>query len=1073
MKAEISVEKIIIPTYEIGEQDKNPMFMEKRVYQGSSGKVYPHTVSENVSDVKVDKEYTAVFMENDYIKVMVLPEIGGRIQRLYDKTNDYDVLYYNEVIKPALVGLAGPWISGGIEFNWPQHHRPSTYDPVPFKIQENKDGSVTTFVGEVEKMFHTSALVGFTVYPDKAYIEIKGSLYNSTERTQTFLWWANPAVPVNDYTQSIFPPDVHAVMDHGKRDVSKFPIADGVYYKMDYSPGIDISRYKNIPVPTSYMAYHSDYDFIGNYDHKKKAGLLHIADHHISPGKKQWTWGNGDFGKAWDRNLTDENGPYIELMTGMFTDNQPDFTFIAPYEEKKFVQYFMPYKEVGEVKNANLDISINLEVENNKAFIIADSPCELKDIKFKLYVGDDCYFEEIATISPTNQYLKEVNLKEIGIVSLVVVDSNNKELIRYSTKDNAEITEIPLPAQEAKLPEEIESLEELYLTAVHLEQYRHATYNPVDYYLEGLKRDDTDIRLNLGYGKILYKNGHFKEAEKCIRTAIKKSTWKNPNPYDGEPYFILGLILEAQFRFDEAFDMYYKGIWSAPMKDKCFYRMALLSLRKGDIQNAKEYCEQSLDRNRKNINALLLFAHIEVILNNKEEALKIIKYCKNINPLDIGVLFEEYCITDDEVIIKKIRELSLDDSHYYINSALKYIECDNKEKAIKLLKLCSNPDSMLNYYLTYCTGDKKYIEIVENSKEFFGFTNRLYDIIVLNKIIETYEYTPKACYYLGNIYYDRGRYDDAAEVWEKSTKLNPEYPTTYRNLALYYYNKKQDSDKARANLEMAFNKNKEDSRVFFELDQLYKILNFSVEKRLENMENNINIIENRDDLYTEYITLLNCVGKNSKALNTIENHIFHPWEGGEGKITAQYRNSLIALSENADNGEELLLKALSFPDNLGEGKLFGTMDNDVYYLLGKITNNKKYFEKAILGGDNLGNALYYNDQPPEMYYYRALAYKELGDIEKANEMFNTLIKHGREHKNDKIKIDYFAVSLPDFLIFDADLDLINFVNCTYLESLGLIGLGLNNEANELVKEVLDMSKSHIGLLQLSKLLSDN
>ncbi len=200
---------------------------------------------------------------------MILPEIGGKIQRLYDKTNGYDAVYYNEVVKPALVGLAGPWISGGIEFNWPQHHRPSTFDPVDYKIEENNDGSITVWVGETEKMFHTKGMAGFTVYPDKAYLEIKGQVYNPTDRPQTFLWWANPAVAVNDYTQSIFPPDVHAVMDHGKRDVSKFPIADGVYYKVDYAPGTDISRYKNIPVPTSYMAYHSDYNFIGNYDYSK------------------------------------------------------------------------------------------------------------------------------------------------------------------------------------------------------------------------------------------------------------------------------------------------------------------------------------------------------------------------------------------------------------------------------------------------------------------------------------------------------------------------------------------------------------------------------------------------------------------------------------------------------------------------------------------------------------------------------------------------------------------------------------------------------------------------------------
>ena len=343
-------EEVIIPTYEIGAAEKNPIFSEKRVYQGSSGRVYPYPVIEKIEDVKKDKAWKAVYLENQYIKVMVLPELGGRIQRAYDKTNGYDFVYYNHVIKPALVGLTGPWISGGIEFNWPQHHRPTTYQPVDYTVTEHEDGSKTVMVNDVDQMYGTKGIASFTLYPDKAYIEIRGQLYNRTPMAQTFLWWANPAVPVNDYTQSVFPPDVHAVMDHGKRDVSKFPIATGVYYKHDYSAGVDISRYKNIPVPTSYMAEKSDFDFVGGYDYREEAGILHVADHHISPGKKQWTWGCGDFGKAWDRNLTDEDGPYIELMTGVYTDNQPDFTWLKPFEEKTFKQYFMPYKKVGYVK---------------------------------------------------------------------------------------------------------------------------------------------------------------------------------------------------------------------------------------------------------------------------------------------------------------------------------------------------------------------------------------------------------------------------------------------------------------------------------------------------------------------------------------------------------------------------------------------------------------------------------------------------------------------------------------------------------------------------------------------------
>lgn len=297
MKALIREEIVKIPTYKTAEAEKSPLFIEKRAYQGSTGKVYPLPVTEKIYDEKELKEYKVLVLENDFIYVMILPELGGRIQRAYDKTNGYDFVYYNHVIKPALVGLAGPWISGGIEFNWPQHHRPSTFSPVDYSISENADGSVTAYVGETDVMYGTKGMAAITVYPDKAYIEIKGTFYNPTDYPQTFLWWANPAVAVNDNTFSVFPPDVNAVYDHGKRDVSTFPIATGEYYKYDYSAGVDISRYKNIKVPTSYMAAHSDFDFIGNFDESVDAGLLHVADHHISPGKKQWTWGCGDFGR--------------------------------------------------------------------------------------------------------------------------------------------------------------------------------------------------------------------------------------------------------------------------------------------------------------------------------------------------------------------------------------------------------------------------------------------------------------------------------------------------------------------------------------------------------------------------------------------------------------------------------------------------------------------------------------------------------------------------------------------------------------------------------------------------------
>ena len=548
-------ELVTIPTYEIGKAEKAPMFLEKRVYQGSSGVVYPYPVIESISNEKTDKDYKAVYLENEYIKVMILPELGGRIQMAYDKIKQRHFVYYNHVVKPALVGLAGPWISGGIEFNWPQHHRPSTFMPVDCDIVENEDGSVTVWVNEMERMFHQKGMAGFTLRPGCACLEIQGRVSNRTNLPQTFLWWANPAVEVNDAYQSVFPPDVNAVFDHGKRAVSSFPIATGTYYKMDYSAGVDISNYKNIPVPTSYMAVNSKYDFEGGYENDTKGGMLHVASHHFSPGKKQWTWGNGDFGRAWDRNLTDEaigttaDGlpvgtvrkgfrPYIELMAGVYTENQPDFTWLMPYEEKQFVQYFMPYREIGIVKQASKDFILNIEDAGEGKVTLKILATSKQTVRIVLD-GEECeeYYNKVVTLSPEDVLIETVSIGHETLKNLQLTidraDQNRQFPLLEWHAEPDEIRPIPDAAEAALSPQETKTIDQLYLTGLHLEQYRHATWRALDYYEEALRRDPLDYRCNMQTGLWYLRRARFEKAEPYLQTAVKVLKKRNPNPLSG------------------------------------------------------------------------------------------------------------------------------------------------------------------------------------------------------------------------------------------------------------------------------------------------------------------------------------------------------------------------------------------------------------------------------------------------------------------------------------------------------------------------------------------------------------
>jgi len=1088
-------EDVIIPTYPVGEPDKNPMFLEKRVYQGSSGRVYPHPVIDKIYDEKIDKKYHAVFLENEYLQIMILPEIGGRIQRALDKTNNYDFVYYNQVIKPALVGLAGPWISGGIEFNWPQHHRPSTFDPVDFTIEENEDGSKTVWVSEIEKMFRTKGMAGFTLYPGKAYLEIKGKLYNRTAEPQTFLWWANPAVAVNDHTQSVFPPDVHAVFDHGKRDVSKFPIATGTYYKMDYSAGVDISRYKNIPVPTSYMAYHSDFNFVGGYDHEKRAGILHVADHHVSPGKKQWTWGCGEFGQAWDRNLTDEDGPYIELMTGMYTDNQPDFSWIGPYEEKTFKQYFMPYKQIGYAKNANIDAAVNLEVADGIASLAVYTTAIQKDATIELFSCDKVYLKEKVDIYPEQAYIKNVKLvtgEAESNITLKVTDNNGKVLVSYKPLVK-KIETTPEPAKPALLPNEIMTNEDLYLTGLHIEQYRHATYEPDPYYEEGLKRDSGDIRINNAYGKLLYKRGLFTQSEPYFRTAIKTMTKRNPNSYDGEPYYNLGQALKKQGRFDEAFDAFYKAIWNVACQDSGYYELACIACYRKDYDEALELIDKAIIRNYHNFKARNLKCAMLRKLGKFTLSKQLAQETISLDILDFGSRNELYLIHKEQGDIEKSREILKENSklmrnnpHSFIEISIDYANAGLYDEALELLggfTSDSSIDPMIYYYTGYYYAKlNKIDEALEfcklgmNANSDYCFPNRLDDILVLENAIKLNTKDSKALYYLGNLWYDRKQSDDAIKCWEASRSIDDTFSIVHRNLALSYYNKQNEPEKARESLEKAFALNTNDARIFLELDQLYKKLGVLPSQRLKNFEKHKELVEIRDDLYVEYVTILNLLGQYENAKQLVSNRKFHPWEGGEGKITAQYVLCNLELGKRylTENKYEQAIKlfnaATIYPHNLGEGKLAGAQENNIFYFtgcayekMGDLAMAKEYFEKASVGLDEPTSAMFYNDQPPEMIFYQGLALIKLGQTERAKGKFNKLLDYGEKHIFDNITIDYFAISLPDFLIFNEDLNKKNVIHCRYLIGLGHYGFNRLEQAKKEFKLALELDVNHLGV----------
>ena len=1083
-------EPVVMTTYLPAEPDPNPLFLEKRVYQGSNGTVYPLPVIDRVATVPRDHTWQAVHLENEFLRVMILPEIGGRIHVGYDKRNGYDFFYRQNVIKPALVGLAGPWISGGVEFNWPQHHRPATFLPVEVTIERDEDGSVTAWCNDHDPISRMKGMHGVCLRPGCAYLELNVRLYNRTWDTQTFLWWANAATRVHEHYQSFFPGDVRYVADHAKRAITEFPCSLGTYYGINYReralhgvpveempadfvpdgsyPPNDLSWYANIPVPTSYMIVNSRGDFFGGYDHAARAGVVHVANHHIAPGKKQWTWGNHEFGYAWDRSLTDNDGPYIELMAGVYTDNQPDFSYLAPGETKTFSQFWYPIREIGIPDTANLHAAVRVVHKDGQAQIHLLVTHEIRDAKLRLAAPDHEPAEWIGTLRPEDPELILLPFPDSAVKWVFELESEGEILLHYAP---SEIQPAPAPteATEPPAPEEIASNDELYLTGLHLEQYRHATRSPEPYWREGLRRDPRDSRINNALGRFHLRRGELVEAEKYFSTAISRLTMRNPNPYDSESYYNLGMTLLFQGRVDEAYDSFYKATWSAAWRGPAYHRLAEIDTCRGSLAAALDHVSRSLRAEAENLNARNLRIAILRRLGRTAEADLELDAALRLDPLDAWSRFHKTGVPPADA--GKRMDLALD----CIRAGL-YEEAEAVLQpgtgAMELytrafvLNLCGNVEAGRVCSTRAATASAAYV-----------FPNLVEEMRVLKGAIEASPHDARAPYYLGNFLYARRRHRDAIAQWERAAGLDPRFPTAWRNLGIAFFNVEHDQAKARKAFALARNAAPGDARILYEEDQLRKRLGDDPEERLAILEAHREHVATRDDLSVELAAIYNQVGRPADALALLLSREFQPWEGGEGLVLGEYvRAQLLlgcaALADGDPCGAiECFEAADRPPQSLSEARHLLANSSNIEFWLGEAwasrdepARAKQHWERAIRQRGDFQQMQVRSVS--EMAYWSAMAMRRLGREQEAVSLFTDILDYAAALERTVPKIDYFATSLPTMLLFDEDLQKRQHITATFLRGQALFGLGRNAEAHAALAEVQRLDRAHAGARDL-------
>ena len=1042
-----------------------PRFYEGRGHQGVQRRIYPYPFDDGLTRRTEDVAYPMIFLENEYILLKIAPEQGGRIYTAYDKTNNYKWFYENDVVKPSLIGMVGNWRSGSLAWGYPHHHGPHTVENMDYEIEEHADGSKTVWINTTDRLMRVNILIGYTIFPNSSIVEMTINPRSREALGNSFLFWANPAVHCDSAYQVIFPPSVQFVTYHGKRDMTAWPIADSRYNNYDFT-GMDISWWMNTHVPSSFFSWDPREDYFGGYNYKLQAGTVWIGNHYIMPGMKYWADGNNANGLKTNEGLTDDSGRYIEMMAGFYTDNQPDYSWLEPYETKIGKMVWFPIRELGGLKYANRNGAMNYEIKGSDIDVRLNTTSPQKAAKFVLKSKGREIKTENINISPAEPHKITAKIpagtKETDL-DFALYTANGELIMGY----------VPLEYPKQDKPEalgafpqpgEIKTVEELFLTGLRINQF-HSTMDPMPYYLEALNRDPNNSDVNNQLGMLAIKDQDWEQAEKYLRTAATRVKTYYTRPKNCESLYYLGIVLREAGKLDEAYDWLYQSSWDYTWHTAAYYQLAEIDCLRGDYDIALDHVNLSLVTNSDNIRALNLKGLILRKMGATAEAqawLESVLGKTKINYMAMNELIAANIAKGDKAKadndLKKLSKWMRNDIQAYIEFSTEYISAGAYKEAEEVLaRMEAKGDTypMLYYCLGYLNemqevNDKAlaYYKKANTMPSDYCFPFRSEEAVVLNHAMTMDTNGAKAPYYLGNLYYEH-QPRRAMELWEKSAKLDPQFYIVHRNLGLAYNEIEKDYVKSLASMKKAAEVNSDDARLLFEIDGLNELNKVSSKDKYEFLMKNYATVTKRGETLLRLITRAVEHGKYDEALNTLETNSIAETEGSRD-IQNAYLNSytLRALAAIDRKDYNAAMKdidaALAFPIGLyGRGRYA-----QLYYLAGLVYESRGEGGKARESYEKVMQVEIERGDDREFDYYKGLAMIKTNKNEEAKALFQRML--GDDSDNSA------------YTQFEGRrTNVAQQVTNHYMTGLGYMGLGEKAKASVEFKKALELNPGHI------------